>query len=76
MSVYIACDKCDKRLKIPESVVGHAIKCPVCGSVFKSTPEKVVPDKAGAVPPARSGPRRGGRGHRPRPQKVGGAAGR
>jgi hypothetical protein len=56
MSVYIACDKCDKRLKIPDEVVGRAIKCPVCGSVFKATPENVLPAKAAAVVPTRSAP--------------------
>jgi DNA-directed RNA polymerase subunit RPC12/RpoP len=43
MSVYIACDKCEKRLKIPETVVGRPIKCPACGSVFKAEPAKVQP---------------------------------
>jgi hypothetical protein len=56
MSVYIACDKCEKRLKIPEEVVGHPIKCPVCGSVFKATPEKVAPEKAAAIAPVRLAP--------------------
>jgi hypothetical protein len=56
MSVYIACDKCDKRLKIPEEVVGRPIKCPVCGSVFKATPEKVVPGEEAAVAPVRLAP--------------------
>jgi hypothetical protein len=56
MSVYIACDKCDKRLKIPDEVVGRAIKCPVCGNVFKSTPEMVQPAKAAAIAPVASAP--------------------
>jgi hypothetical protein len=56
MSVYIACDKCEKRLKIPESVVGRDIKCPVCGNVFKSAPEKVQPSKAAVVAPVAIAP--------------------
>jgi hypothetical protein len=43
MAVYIACDKCQKRLKIPENVVGHSIKCPSCNAVFKADPAKVLP---------------------------------
>jgi hypothetical protein len=43
MAVYIACDKCQKRLKIPENVIGHSIKCPACNSVFKADPTKVLP---------------------------------
>jgi hypothetical protein len=43
MPVYIACDKCQKRLKIPENVVGHSIKCPACNTVFKADPAKVLP---------------------------------
>ncbi len=41
MSVSIVCDKCEKRLTIPESVVGRSIKCPACGAVFKADPAKV-----------------------------------
>jgi hypothetical protein len=48
MPVYIACDKCQKRLKIPEDVIGRSIKCPSCGSVFKADPAKA----AAAVAPA------------------------
>jgi hypothetical protein len=55
MSVYIACDHCQKRLKVPEEVVGRAIKCPSCGGVFQSDATKVLPDTAApvqhAVPP-------------------------
>src|SRR5437764_8294178 len=43
MPVYIACDKCQKRLKIPDNVVGHSIKCPACNAVFKADPAKVQP---------------------------------
>jgi hypothetical protein len=43
MPVYIACDKCHKRLKIPENVLGHSIKCPACNSVFQADPAKVLP---------------------------------
>ncbi|HEX5269501.1 MAG TPA: hypothetical protein VFW33_03390 [Gemmataceae bacterium] len=56
MSVDIACEKCDKRLKIPESVVGRAIKCPACGAVFPSTPDKVESVKAAAVAPVATAP--------------------
>ncbi len=43
MSVYIPCEHCQKRLKIPENVVGRSIKCPACNGVFKSDPAKVLP---------------------------------
>ena len=43
MPVYIACDKCNKRLKIPENVLGRSIKCPACNSVFQADPAKVLP---------------------------------
>jgi hypothetical protein len=51
MPVYIPCDKCQKRLKIPETVVGQAIKCPACAAVFKADPAKVLP-AAESVPTA------------------------
>jgi len=50
MSVYIPCDKCRKRLKIPETVVGRSIKCPTCGAVFKADPAKVLSAKPSAPP--------------------------
>jgi len=43
MAVYIACDKCQKRLKIPDNIVGHSIKCPACNTVFKADPARVQP---------------------------------
>ncbi len=62
MSVFISCDQCRKRLKIPESVVGRAVKCPACGAVFKSSAAQVLSpphhpaapdDEAALVAPAR-----------------------
>jgi hypothetical protein len=50
MSVYIACDKCQKRLKIPENVLGRSIKCPSCGAVFKSDATKVLPATPAEAP--------------------------
>jgi hypothetical protein len=50
MSVYLACEQCQKRLKIPENVVGRSIKCPACGAVFKSDPSKVLPGKSAPRP--------------------------
>jgi hypothetical protein len=52
MPVYIACDKCQKRLKIPEDVIGRSIKCPSCGSVFKADPAKAAAAVAPAPTPA------------------------
>jgi hypothetical protein len=53
MSVAIVCDKCEKRLTIPETVVGRSIKCPACGAVFKADPTKV---QAAATRPAAAKP--------------------
>jgi hypothetical protein len=50
MPVYLPCEKCQKRLKIPESVLGRAIKCPACGGVFKSEASKVLPTVAAPGP--------------------------
>jgi hypothetical protein len=50
MPVYIPCEKCQKRLKIPENVLGKSIKCPACGSVFKADPEKATPAEAKPAP--------------------------
>ena len=55
MSVYLQCDQCGKHLKIPEQVVGHKIKCPVCEAVFKATADSFGrPNR----PQAGHGPRR------------------
>jgi hypothetical protein len=51
MSVYIACEQCQKRLKIPEEILGRSIECPSCGTVFKSNPSMVVTSKPAAPPP-------------------------
>lgn len=57
MPVYIPCDKCQKRLKIPENVLGRSIKCPACGSVFTADPEKATPAEAKSAPPPAAPPR-------------------
>jgi hypothetical protein len=60
MSVSIVCDKCEKRLNIPETVVGRSIKCPACGAVFKADPARVQAGTARPAPkPARPEPEDG-----------------
>ena len=50
MSVYLQCDQCGKHLKIPEQVVGHKIKCPVCEAVFKATADSIQATKPSSKP--------------------------
>jgi len=37
MTTIIQCSACQRRLKVPENVVGKAVKCPICGAQFTAT---------------------------------------
>jgi hypothetical protein len=45
------CPSCRRLLRIPESLLGHDVKCPSCGTIFNGTPE-AEPDPVPVPVPA------------------------
>src|SRR5580765_2860606 len=50
MSVVINCPACQKKLRLPENLVGKTVKCPSCQEKFTAT-EKIDVADAPAPPP-------------------------
>ena len=49
MSDIIQCPQCDRKLRVPESLRGKAVKCPTCGATFAAEMDIV---EAEEMPPA------------------------
>ncbi len=46
MPMVIDCPSCNRKLNVPESLLGQMVKCPTCGATFTAV------DKGPAIPPA------------------------
>jgi hypothetical protein len=57
MPVVVNCTKCQKKLKIPDELLGKKVKCPTCSAVFTAEAsegveeEKTIPKPAAKKPP-------------------------
>src|SRR5947209_10394257 len=38
----ISCHGCQRRLRLPEAVLGQKVRCPMCGAIFTAAAEMVV----------------------------------
>ncbi len=49
MSDIIQCPQCDRKLRVPESLRGKAVKCPTCGATFAAETDIVEAEEQPAV---------------------------
>lgn len=49
MSSFISCPECKRKLKVPESMVGKAFRCPACKAIIESESEEDTPPPSRAV---------------------------
>jgi predicted Zn finger-like uncharacterized protein len=54
MAIIINCPSCERKLRVPDELLGKNVKCPSCQTLFvgKSQPSQPVPAAATASPPA------------------------
>src|SRR5438552_3258817 len=59
MSDIIQCPQCDRKLRVPESLRGKAVKCPTCGATFAAEMDIVEAEEmpASEMPSRRSAAR-------------------
>ncbi len=65
MSITISCPSCNRTLRVPETLLGQAVKCPSCAHTF-AAPEQVEEE---APRPAPAPPREGDYEDEPHPSK-------
>jgi hypothetical protein len=51
MPFVIACPRCERKLQVPETTVGAAVRCPACRATFTAPP---VPEEVTSTAPASS----------------------
>ncbi|MFN4258479.1 MAG: hypothetical protein ACK4RK_04225 [Gemmataceae bacterium] len=52
MSDIILCPQCERKLRVPATLIGQAVKCPSCGATFTATlPDTPLPPEPEAAPP-------------------------
>jgi hypothetical protein len=73
MPSVVNCPSCERRLRVPEGLVGEQVKCPTCGETFTADPDRPPPRRQEEEPRPAAGeiplPRPGGDdgdGERPR----------
>jgi hypothetical protein len=52
MNTIVDCPKCTRKLRVPEELLGRAVKCPDCGGTFEANPAPAPPSPAGNGPAA------------------------
>jgi hypothetical protein len=53
MPNVINCPSCERRLNVPDTLVGEAVKCPTCGETFTADPDSPPPRRPeDEAPPA------------------------
>lgn len=57
MPEIVTCPQCERKLKVPESLAGQAVKCPSCGATFTASTTAAEPPPAPSRPPAGPAPR-------------------
>src|SRR5262249_59131010 len=53
MPEIISCPKCDRKLRVPDDLLGQAVKCPTCGATFTAAGAAPEPAAPAAPPPRR-----------------------
>jgi predicted Zn finger-like uncharacterized protein len=48
MAEIVNCPQCDRKLRVPDELLGKKVKCPTCGNTFNAEVEELSP----APPPA------------------------
>ena len=43
MPTVVNCPSCERRLRVPETLVGEWVKCPTCGETFTADPDRPAP---------------------------------
>ncbi len=56
MPVVVNCTKCQKKLKIPDELLGKKVKCPTCSAVFTAEASEAVAEDRPAPRPAAKKP--------------------
>jgi hypothetical protein len=51
MPSVINCPSCERRLNVPDTLVGEAVKCPTCGETFTADPDGPPPARPDADEP-------------------------
>jgi predicted Zn finger-like uncharacterized protein len=52
MPVIINCPNCQKKLRVPDTLLGRAVKCSSCGTAFTATANEVPPEEERPLPSA------------------------
>jgi len=52
MADYVVCPDCERKLRVPQNLIGKPVRCPACQKIFTA---KVVAGAAKAAPPAKKG---------------------
>ena len=55
MPVLVNCPHCDKKLKVPDNLVGKMVKCPTCSKTFTAEATDAPPSSAEEEATSRSG---------------------
>ncbi len=66
MPITVACSSCNRKLRVPDDLLGKRVKCPTCGNTFEATAEDEAPPEPppepveeGSSARSKSGSRRG-----------------
>ena len=51
MPEVVNCPQCDRKLRVPEELLGKKVKCPTCGNTFTATAAAAAGAEAAPAPP-------------------------
>ena len=51
MPEVVNCPQCDRKLRVPEELLGKKVKCPTCGNTFTATAGAAVAGESAPAPP-------------------------
>src|SRR5712671_5314680 len=51
MPTSIECPSCNRKLKVPDNLLGKKVKCPTCGNAFTAAEEPPPPPEDDEEPP-------------------------
>jgi hypothetical protein len=52
MGLFVTCSQCDRKLRVPDELLGKKVKCPNCGVIFTAAGQSASTAKQETPPPA------------------------
>src|SRR5262245_18490898 len=58
MPEIVNCPKCERKLKVPDTLIGQSVRCPTCGETFTATLSAPAPSRPAPAPEEEPPPER------------------